>query len=156
MEENEISYSPSEPWIRFVIWIVISFISLTVFYLLAQENGGELWGMVSVNSRFITVNSVLLFFFMFFAEALQKQDTWVMIGINLFIGFSLSLFWLVLLIISCVGSDGLGIFLSFFALVSFLPLGIITTINAIAVRIHYLICRHLERTRRQSFAEEID
>lgn len=93
MEENEISYSPIEPWIRFIIWIVISFISLTVFYLIAQANGGKIWGMVSVNSEFITINSVLLFFFMFIAEALQERDTQRMIVANLLIGFSPALFF---------------------------------------------------------------
>lgn len=38
----------------------------------------------------------------------------------------------------------------------FVPLGIITTINTIAVRIHYLICQNWERSRRQSFTEQID
>ena len=156
MEENEISYSPIEPWIRFIIWIMISFISLTIFYLIAQANGGKIWGTGTFSSEIVNITAIFLLIFMFIAEVLQKQDTWVMIGINLFIGFSPSLFWFVLLIIACIASDGLGIFLSFFALVSFLPLGIITTINAIAVRIHYLICRYLERTRRQFFAEEID
>ena len=93
---------------------------------------------------------------MFFAEALQGRNTKQMIVANLLIGFSPSLFWFVLLIIACIVSDGLGIFLFFPAILFFLPLGIITTINTIAVRIHYLICRYLERTLRQSFAEEID
>lgn len=137
MEENEISYSPIEPWIRFIIWIVISFISLTVFYLIAQANGGKIWGMVSVNSEFITINSVLLFFFMFIAEALQERDTQRMIVANLLIGFSPALFFFFL---SCIPGDvdGLGTFLMLMMALFFVPLGIITTINTIAVRIHYI------------------
>ena len=156
MEENEISYPSNDPIIRFIIWSVSSCVLLTMFYLIAQKNGGEIWGTGTFSSEIVSITAIFLLIFMFIAEVLQKQDSWVMIGINLFIGFSLSLFWFVLLIVACIGSDGLGIFLSFSALVSFLPLGIITTINTIAVRIHYLICRNWERSRRQFFAEQID
>ena len=78
---------------------------------------------------------------MFIAEALQERDTQRMIVANLLIGFSPALFFFFL---SCIPGDvdGLGTFLMLMMALFFVPLGIITTINTIAVRIHYLICRN--------------
>ncbi|MBP3221546.1 MAG: hypothetical protein J6M43_05860 [Neisseriaceae bacterium] len=147
MKENEISHSSNAPIIRFMIWVVMSFISLFICYLIAQANGGKLWGMVSVNSKFISITAIFLLCFMFIAEVLQKQDTWVMIGNNIFIGFAPALFFFFLALIP--DDDGLGTFLMLMMALLFVPLGIITTINTIAVRIHYVICRNSEQKRNQ-------